>query len=214
MCEFSGYSVQPTPSFKKITQYYTPKTARDALTCCDSAEWKRSIADEFNKLIERKTCQWVPVQEPKFPHEKILIGSRLVFKCKLDSNNDRSHTGWKQQFDPKYSKESVYSATLLETSLLTTLAISAEKKYHLFSFDFQSAYLHAALPEKYQVYLKPPSCYYELTDEGRAIPTHLRKTTLLKCVRSIYGLRISGRLFFDAVSEALTKLRWRQNAYS
>jgi len=57
-----------------------PRTLREALLSPYSKQWEKAVESEFNQLVKAKVFDWIE----HLPNDKKAIGSRIVFKEKLD----------------------------------------------------------------------------------------------------------------------------------
>jgi len=57
------------------------RTLREALLSPYSKQWEKAVESKFNQLIKAKVFDWIE----HLPNDKKAIGSRIMFKEKLDS---------------------------------------------------------------------------------------------------------------------------------
>jgi len=66
-----------------------PRTLREALLSPHSKQWEKAVESKFNQLVKAKVFDWVE----HLPNDKKAVGSRIVFKEKLDGY--RKHVKFK-----------------------------------------------------------------------------------------------------------------------
>jgi len=96
-----------------------------------------------------------------------------------------------------------YSSVARLEEIRLLLAISTIQKFKVALLDVQQAYTNALLPDDQRVYMRYFQGYEQLTDKKKK-PNHC-----LAVMRSLYGLRQSGRLWNidEITSELAVKLR-------
>jgi len=67
-------------AFAFVTTMSEPKTLKEALLSPHSKQWEKAVESEFNQLVKAKVFDWVE----HLPNDKKAVGSRIVFKEKLD----------------------------------------------------------------------------------------------------------------------------------
>jgi hypothetical protein len=92
---------------------------------------------------------------------------------------------------------STYSPVAKLTSFRTILAIAARHDWEIKSFDFNGAYLNGELDANEQIFMQAPPGYES--------DLHIVKRLL----KSLYGLKQAGRLWYDTLTRALKSLGFR-----
>jgi len=171
----------------------SPKSYAEAMTRPDAQKWHEAACQEIDSLLENGT--WELAQLP--PGRK-AIGSRWVFliKCKSDGSVDRYKArlvakGFSQR--PGFDFDETYAATVKYTTLRTILALGALEDLEIESVDISSAFLNGDIDA--EVYMQQPEGFPQGPIDS-----------VLKLIKSLYGLRQSPRLWHKKLNSVLTKL--------
>ena len=139
----------------------------------------------MNREMESlKSNQVWELVEP--PSDRKIIGSKWVFKRKIDANGvvERHKArlvaqGCTQKFG--LDNEETFSPIVRFESIRTVVALGAQQRLQLHQMDVSTAFLHGELTE--EVYMRQPEGFVEPGKEH-----------LVCCLnRSIYGLKQSPR---------------------
>jgi len=164
----------------------------------DAGEWIEAIAEEIHDLNRRGT--FALVDTTTVPPDERILPSKFVFQAKRDGRKKaRWVAGGHRQV--KQLLVDFASPTLKTTSLFTLLAIGAHKHLPIKFLDIRNAYLWADLPAP--IYMALPAGYPKT--DGVA------KTCLLK--KGLYGLKESGRLWFETLTTTLKLFSLKQSTY-
>ncbi|MCP5023831.1 MAG: hypothetical protein GY930_18945, partial [bacterium] len=123
------------------------------------------------------------------------------FRAKLDQNGEvaklksRYVLDGSRQWSP-FGREDTYSPVAELSSIRTILACAAEKGWEVIQADFTAAYLNAKLNEP--VHMQQPPGLVEGGDR-----------MVWKLSRAIYGMKQSGKLWYDELRGTLKKLGYR-----
>ncbi|KAE8237726.1 hypothetical protein A4X06_0g9134, partial [Tilletia controversa] len=177
-----------------------PKTLKDAMRRSDWAQWLQAMREEMESHSEMGT--WVL---EKVPDDRELVGSRWVFKLKLDSEGAVSRykarlvaQGFSQIFGVDYNE--TYSPVTRFVTIRTLLALAAYFGWQIHQLDVVTAYLYGKLETP--VYMRQPPGF-ELPGQE-----HL----CCRLIRSLYGLKQSGREWYFTLRAALIELGFEQSA--
>jgi hypothetical protein len=169
-----------------------PKTYTEAVRSRDGKEWSRAIMSELDSLKMRDTWRSV-----RLPEGRRAIGCKWVFKRKRNADGNVVKykarlvaKGYSQQ--PGIDYEETYAPVSRATSLRLMLALAATHDLELHQADVDGAYLNTRVKE--EIYMKVP--------EGLEI----ERGYILQLLGSLYGLKQSGRNWWEELGDGLTKL--------
>lgn len=157
----------------------------------DAKKWKTSMEDELESHNVNNT--WTLTE---LPPGKKAIGSKGVFKLKLDQNGKvvrhksrLEAKGCSQGHGIDY--EETFSPVVRHASLRFLFALAIKRNLGCHQMDAITAYLHGNVEE--DIYMKQPEGFNDET--GR----------VCKLNKAIYGLKQSGRLWNIKLDESLMK---------
>ncbi|KAF8675481.1 gag-polypeptide of LTR copia-type [Rhizoctonia solani] len=150
-----------------------------------------AIAKEFNTLLSKGTFTY----SPDLPPSSKALKGMLVFAIKVDSTYKACLVikGCAQRLGWDYNK--TFSPVAHSASLQLVVAISVRNGITLFAADFTAAFLNRLLEE--EIYMEQP-------DGWIAPPEH--QGLYLKLVKSLYGLKQAGQVWYKCLSLALIEL--------
>ena len=184
----------PNHSESAEPNFFTDIRARS-----DAAEWLDAIQNEVADLKKRGTFDLVDVLD--VPKGENILPSHFTFQAKRDGRKKaRWVAGGNKQI--KRLLEDFASPTLRTSSLFTLLAIGSHKRLSLRFLDIRNAYLWSDLPQP--IYMQLPLGYSSQDDVKGQV-------CLLK--KGLYGLKESGRLWFDLLSSSLKIYNLRQSSF-
>ncbi|KAI0993507.1 Retrovirus-related Pol polyprotein from transposon, partial [Podosphaera aphanis] len=176
-------AARSTPEINK-----EPKSIGEAFQQTDENRWREAINKELLSLDQNHT--WDVTDRPL---KRNVVGSKWVFKIKR--NADGSIERYKarlvaQGFSqvPGHDFDETFAPVARYDSLRILLRISAQNKWIPQQMDVNSAYLYGTLDEEIFMELPP----------GYRTPGKCAK--LRKC---IYGLKQSGREWYECISNSL-----------
>ena len=171
-----------------------PQSYRIAMQSGKAQLWQEAINKELKSISDTGT--W---QEIKVPEGASLVDSKWVFKTKL---NERGEVvkykarivarGFTQEYGINYFD--TYSPVARLTSLRVLLTIVAAQDLELYQMDADTAFLNGTLEE--DIYMDFPDGYQQQD----------MKSTGLKLIRSLYGLKQSPRVWWKLISTYLGEL--------
>ena len=173
----------------------TPKSAKEAL---ESTVWKRAMQDEYDSLIKKETWE---IQ--KLPPGRKPVSSKWNFKVKYGPNGEITRhkarfvaRGFTQVQGKDFNE--TFSPTVRMATLRTMIACAAQEQAMVGQMDIKTAYLNAPLEE--EVYLQQPEGF-EIGD----------RDCYLRLKKSLYGLKQSGRNWFNMLKDHMIKLGFKQS---
>ncbi|XP_023245158.1 uncharacterized protein LOC111642855 [Copidosoma floridanum] len=160
-----------------------PTSYQDALKSKNSTEWRKAIEEELKSMNDN--CVWKIVKKPMSDskgRKPNIIDSRWVLKTKEDNSGNIKY---KARLVIRGFKD-INQYDLLETyAPVSRLAL-----------DVKTAFLNGTLND--DIYMKIP--------DGVPCAQELRKTKVCKLERSLYGLEISPKCWYERFSETATKI--------
>ena len=165
-----------------------PKSINEAII---DDSWIEAMKEELSQFERNKVWNLVPNNQ-----EKTIIGTRWVFRNKLDENGKVVRNkarlvaqGYNQQEGIDYDETFAPVARLEAIRIL--LAYAAHKSIKLFQMDVKSAFLNGFLNE--EVYVSQPPGFI-----SKEKPDHVFKLT-----KALYGLKQAPRAWYDRLSTFL-----------
>ena len=149
----------------------------------------------------------VPAAELKKVHYKDILPMKLVTGAKRDAHSAAANYKVRAvvcgNFQRKSENEDLYTANADITSVRAVLAAAAERRYNAKVLDVNTAFLNANLPASFEtVYIRPP---HALVEFGRVAPG-----TVWRCIKTIYGLRISPKAWGLERDQELKKMTFTE----
>jgi len=159
-----------------------PRTYCKVLYFPYSSEWKCAIEAEYTQLLKAGVFEWVN----ELPAGKKAVGSRIVFKKKLDEHSNR--VKFKayivaKDFSQVPSKDfsETFSSVAKFTTLWVFLALVAYLDFKIHQVDIVAAYLQGDLDE--EIYMTIPEGVSKFGSGGQ----------YWRLYKVLYGLKQAGR---------------------
>jgi len=177
-----------------------PKSIDECRRRVDWPKWKDAIEDELKSLERRKV--FGPVVQT--PMNVKPVGHKWVFVRKRNENNEIVRykarlvaQGFSQK--PGIDYENTYSPVVDAITLRYLISLAIHKSLEMRLMDVVTAYLYGSLDK--DIYMKIP--------EGFKLPEAQKSTSReiysIKLNRALYGLKQSGRMWYNRLSEYLVK---------
>ncbi|GJV20256.1 retrovirus-related pol polyprotein from transposon TNT 1-94 [Tanacetum coccineum] len=171
-----------------------PKNVNEALT---DDSWIVTMQEELNQFIANDVWELVPQ-----PRNMIIIGTKWVFRNKLDENGIVSRNkarlvaqGYNQQEGIDYDE--TYAPVARLESIRILLAYACALDFKLFQMDVKSAFLNGFINE--EVYVAQPPGFIDFEK-----PDHVYK---LK--KALYGLKQAPKAWYDRLKAFLIKHEYK-----
>ena len=172
-----------------------PQSFDEARNRPDWPLFLEAIKAELQSHTENNT--WVVVAPEQYCN---IVGSRLLFKIKRDGEGNILKykarivaQGYSQQ--PGVDFDLTYAPVVSSNALRTLLAYAVHRHMRVEQMDVNVAFLNSTLSEK--IFMSPPS----------GIKIEQGKVLLLK--KALYGLRQSGRCWFDTLGTFLKSIGFK-----
>jgi hypothetical protein len=177
-----------------------PKSVQECRLRNDWPKWKEAIQSEINSLNKREV--FGPVV--RTPTGIKPIGYKWVFVRKMNQQNEVVRykarlvaQGFSQK--PGIDYDETYSPVMDTITFRYLLSMAAHEKLEMRLMDVVTAYLYGSLDS--DIFMKIP--------EGFKMPeahnSQFRDMHSVKLQRSLYGLKQSGRMWYNRLSEYLLK---------
>ena len=173
-----------------------PSNTADALA---DPNWKAGMDREFKSLEENGVWELV-----RPPSGQGIISGKWHFAHKLD--DEKNVVKYKARFvargftqTPGIDFHDTYSPTANLSTLRTVLACGVKLGMHFNQMDIKTAYLNAPIQE--DIYMEQPEGYQK------------GKQMVCKLKRSLYGLKQSGRNWFECLSSHLFELNFKASLH-
>ena len=164
-------------------------------TCIDDAlkdnSWISAMQDELNQFERNQVWSLIPR-----PKDKAVIGTKWVFKNKLDENGKVVRNkarlvakGYSQEEGIDFDETYAPVARLEAIRLL--LAYACYKNFKLFQMDVKSAFLNGYIKE--EVYVEQPPGFED----------PFKENYVFKLKKALYGLKQAPRAWYDRLSQFL-----------
>jgi len=181
-----------------------PKSMVECKKRSDWNKWKEAIEAELASLNKREVFSSVIPTPPKtFP-----VGFKWVFVRKRNENNEVVRykarlvaQGFTQR--PGIDFNETYSPVMSGITFRYLISLATQKRLSMQLMDVVTAYLYGSLDS--DIYMKVP--------DGIPIPNKSanRNMYCVKLKRSLYGLKQSGRMWYNRLSEYLLQKGYSNN---
>lgn len=194
-------SVEQIFAIMTLDEIPTPETYQEAIKSSQSEEWKKSIKEEQDSLINLETFQVVPR-----PFTKKAIQSRYVFKIKTDDQGRIAR--FKTRLVAKGYTQikgvdffDTFSPALRLSSFRFLLSTAVLKKFSIYHLDVQTAFLNGDLAE--EIYMEIPEGFDAIKED--------RRSHVLKLNKSIYGLKQASRVWNEKFTTTIVSMNFVQS---
>ncbi|UYV82191.1 hypothetical protein LAZ67_21001303 [Cordylochernes scorpioides] len=173
---------------------YVPENYEEAMKCQNRNEWIVAMKKELESINEHEVWTLVPREE-----NMKIINSKWIYSMKGKSGMGDPKRKARLVViggNPKYGidYEESFSTVIRKESLRIIVALAAQLKLTIKSYDVKTAYLNGELKET--IFMKQPEGFVKKDEEDKV------------CKRSkiIYGLPQSGRCWNKRINEILSEL--------
>ncbi|CAA7033812.1 unnamed protein product [Microthlaspi erraticum] len=184
-----------------------PETISECLKRPDWEKWKMAIQAELLSLNKRSV--FGPIVTT--PENTKPVGHKWVFVRKRNEKNEVTRykarlvaQGFSQR--PGIDYEETYSPVMDAITFRFLMSLAASQNLEMYLMDVVTAYLYGSLEN--EIYMKIP--------EGLKMPEDLKSKAKEICSvrlqRSLYGLKQSGRMWYNRLSEYLLSKDYVNNA--
>ncbi|KAL0335068.1 UNVERIFIED_CONTAM: Retrovirus-related Pol polyprotein from transposon TNT 1-94 [Sesamum radiatum] len=186
-----------------------PQTMEECQHRNDWKSWKKAIQDELDSLNKRE------VFGPIIPTPKSVkpVGYKWVFVRKRNEQNEVVRykarlvaQGFTQKPGIDYTE--TYSPVVDATTLRFLISLSIIEQLKMQLMDVVTAYLYGSLDT--DIYMRIPEGL-KMPEALKSKPRHMYS---MKLKRSLYGLKQSGRMWYNRLSEYLIKKGFCHNQIS
>jgi hypothetical protein len=181
-----------------------PKTMAECTKRSDWIKWKATIVTELASLYKRKVFSAVmPTPRDIFP-----MGYKWVFIRKQNKNDEVVRykarlvaQGFTQRLGVDFNE--TYSPVMSAITFRYLISLVVQNRLSLQLMDVVTAYLYGSLDS--DIYMKVP--------DGIDVPNPKAKRNMycMKLQKSLYGLKQSGRMWYNRLSEFLLRKGYTKN---
>ena len=173
-----------------------PLSLEEAKSRSDWPKWKQAMYEEIKQLHNLRTYTIT-----KLPEDRKAIACKWVYRLKKDSEGNIVHykacrvaKGFSQILGIDFDK--TFAPVMRLDTLQLLLALSVSLNLKIYVVDVIGAYLNAHLKET--IYMKQIPDYENGTND------------VLQLLRTLYGLKQSGRAWNEKLNVAFLKLGYTQ----
>jgi len=177
-----------------------PKSVYECQKRHDWEQWKNAIQAELDSLNKRKVFGSIVLT----PADVRPVGYKWVFVRKRNEKNEITRykarlvaQGFSQR--PGIDYEETYSPVMDAITFRFLMSLAADKNLEMRLMDVVTAYLYGSLDT--DIYMKVPDGF----KMPEALSSKPKELCAIKLQRSLYGLKQSGRMWYNRLSDHLTK---------
>jgi hypothetical protein len=170
-----------------------PLSLCEAMRSTDASKWEQAMQEEYESLIANGTWELV-----ELPQDRTSVGCKWVFCTKRDANGDIVRykarlvaKGYSQVEGMDFNE--TFAPVAKFSTIRCVLALGASMDLEMHQMDVKTAFLKPFLKEV--IYMDQPEGFVQ---RGRE---HLK----CKLRKTIYGLRQSGREWYNDITTFFTK---------
>ena len=178
-----------------VSEALEPRMLAEAKRGGDWPLWEEAIKDELATLDRAGT--WKLVDAPKGAN---VVGSKWVFRAKKDAAGNVVRykarlvaQGFSQI--PGIDYFDTFAPVARLTSIRTVLAFAAAENLETGQIDIKGAYLNGELTADETIYMRQP-------------PGYQQGTMVCQLQKTLYGLKQSGRRWYQRLVEIMTEMRF------
>jgi len=184
-----------------------PRSVTECKNRHDWGKWKNAIQTELDSLNKRKVFGPIVLT----PVDVRPVGYKWVFVRKRNEKNEIVRykarlvaQGFSQR--PGIDFEETYSPVMDGITFRYLISLAVHEKLNMHLMDVVTAYLYGSLDT--QIYMKIPEGF-KMPEASSPKP---REKYSIKLQRSLYGLKQSGRMWFNRLSEYLIQKGYVNNS--
>ena len=177
-----------------------PKSVYECQKRHDWKQWKDAIQAELDSLNKREVFGSIVLT----PADVRPVGYKWVFVRKRNEKNEITRykarlvaQGFSQR--PGIDYEETYSPVMDAITFRFLMSLAADKNLEMRLMDVVTAYLYGSLDT--DIYMKVPDGF----KMPEALNSKPKELCAIKLQISLYGLKQSGRMWYNRLSEHLTK---------
>ena len=194
--EIDGLTVHAFAAIMADVEGLEPRNLVEARRRPEWLKWDSAIKEEIDSLIRLDT--WDAVDPPP---DVNIVGSKWVFRAKRNATGEVERykarlvaQGFSQV--PRVDYFDTYAPIAKLASIRTVLAMAARHDYEIHQVDIKSVYLNGEFTHQETIYMRQPPGY----------PVHAKKNKVLLLKKPLYGLKQSGRCWYQKLYDVLKSL--------
>ncbi|CAA7045306.1 unnamed protein product [Microthlaspi erraticum] len=175
----------------------------------DWEKWQMAMKNEIFSLNKRTVFGPIII----IPKDVMPVGYKWVFVRKRNEKNEVTRykarlvaQGFSQR--PGIDYEETYSPVMDAITFRYLMSLTASNNLEMYLMDVVTAYLYGSLDS--EIYMKIPEGFK--IPEGSKMPEASKELCSVKLQRSLYGLKQSGRMWYNRLSEYLLSKGYVNNA--
>ena len=187
-----------TPAF--LATGSDPDSYEEAIGSADRDEWQAAMQAEMDSIVSVGTFELVPP-----PRDRKPIGCKWVYRVKRTSSGEISRykarlvaQGFAQK--PGIDFTETFAPVAKTDSIRLLLAFAAAHNFEIHQIDVKSAFLNGKLEET--IYMRQPKGFIAKGKED----------WVWQLCQTLYGLRQSGRVWYQKLRDALLELGFKPSA--
>lgn len=197
----------PAMTYERFLSLFTadsfdePNNYKEAVSSPNYLQWKIAMDEEFESMEKNHT--WSQVSKASLPKGTRIIDSTWIFRLKTNKDgSDRFRArlvarGFKDT--NSYDISEIYAPVADVNDIRAVLAYANKLNLDMYQLDIKVAFLNGVLEKP--VYMHFP--------QGLEIDEHTKKTKVLRLLRSLYGLKVSPKRWFERFRNVITKLGFK-----
>ena len=177
-----------------------PESYEEAINSVDRDEWQSAMQAEMESIVSVGTFELVPP-----PRDRKPIGCKWVYRVKRTSSGEISRykarlvaQGFAQK--PGIDFTETFAPVAKTDSIRLLLAFAAANNFEIHQVDVKSAFLNGKLEET--IYMCQPKGFVAKGKED----------WVWQLCQTLYGLRQSGRVWYQKLRDALLELGFKPSA--
>ena len=180
------------------TPHGEPRTYNEASESSDKDQWRATMQEEVNSLVEMQVWERVPR-----PKDQNVVGCKWVYRLKFNAQGEvvrykaRLVAKGYSQVDGLDYNETFAPVTRLETIRLL-FALAVKKDWEIRQIDVKTTYLYGDLDK--EIFMEIP--------EGLPNP----KGEVFRLKKALYGLKQAGRQWYLKLKSVLSTFGLKQVA--
>jgi hypothetical protein len=194
-------------TFDRFMTFFTydhvdePLSYQEALASRQSVRWLSAIQEELDAMEINQI--WTLVPRDSLPPDCRIIDSTWVFRLKKNkdgSDRYRARLVGRGFKDPNtYDISEIYAPVVDVNDIRTLFSVGNKRKMFMRHIDITTAFLHGELEKT--VYMSVPT--------GSNIDPSICKTHVYQLHKSLYGLKVSPKRWFEKFRATILKLGFK-----
>ena len=174
---------------------------KEAMSTNDANEWKKSVHDEWKRFERHHVFKKVPREEVE-PGAKFVSTTWAMKKSNGTYRARMNMRGYEQIDGQHYDSASILSPVTNDITIRIVLVLMVMADLYGYMSDVKGAFLHGVFEDGETIYTEVPEGFDEFVDRNKYV---------LMLLRSVYGLRQAGKLFWKELLKAMSYMFYRRH---